>query len=163
MARFSSGALLLLLCFVALVAAWTKEDHEIFRVRDELVALEGENSTFYSFLGIKPSASRDDINKAYRKKSRTIHPDKARSNFLSEYAKQHEPVGSGKKQSTKRKQPSQKELAAFNKEASARFSCSVFVPASSVVLSASVTITSCAMAFPPGAEPVTTTSASDPA
>ncbi|KAF1355235.1 DnaJ domain protein [Delphinella strobiligena] len=128
MARFRGGVILLVLCLVALVAAWSKEDHEIFRVRDEVVTSEGENATFYSFIGVKPGATQDEINKAYRKKSRTIHPDKARSSFLAAYAAEHQkPVKKTKSQKegvkvTKAKQPSQKELAAFNKEASHRFS-----------------------------------------
>lgn len=103
-------------------------DHEIFRVRDEVVTSEGENATFYSFIGVKPGATQDEINKAYRKKSRTIHPDKARSSFLASYAAEHQkPVKKTKGQKegvkvTKAKQPTQKELAAFNKEASHRFS-----------------------------------------
>ena len=41
--------LFLLLCsgLLALVAAFTKEDHEIFRLRDEIQASEGPEVTFY--------------------------------------------------------------------------------------------------------------------
>ncbi|KAI5857759.1 hypothetical protein BZA05DRAFT_384725 [Tricharina praecox] len=57
---------------------WSKEDHEIFRIRDELEMNEGEGVTFYDFVGVKngPAASMDDINKAYRKTSARLHPDK---------------------------------------------------------------------------------------
>ena len=39
--------LLLVLCSVALVAGFTKDDHEIFRLRDEIEATEGVDVTFY--------------------------------------------------------------------------------------------------------------------
>ncbi|KAK8197767.1 hypothetical protein IWZ00DRAFT_151100 [Phyllosticta capitalensis] len=100
------------------------KDHEIFRIRDEVVAAEGPNTTFYSFLGVSPSASLDQINKAYRKKSRQIHPDKARQAFLATYAKPQPKSKSKDKKKpgvTVRKQPSAKEIKAFDKEASARF------------------------------------------
>lgn len=82
--------------------------------------------TFYSFIGVSPSASQDDINKAYRKKSRSIHPDKARQSYIATYNQNQKPQKKFKGQKEgvkviKNKQPSQKELAAFNKEASARF------------------------------------------
>ncbi|KAK0622278.1 putative J domain-containing protein C2E1P5.03 [Lasiodiplodia hormozganensis] len=118
--RLAALAALLLCVFVSSVAAWSKEDHEIFRLRDEVVASEGPDTTFYSFIGVAPAASQDEINKAYRKKSRQIHPDKARQAYLSTYAK---PTKKDKKKAgvTVRKQPSAKELRQFDKEASARF------------------------------------------
>ncbi|CAK1368352.1 unnamed protein product [Cercospora beticola] len=117
--------LLLLALLVALAAAWTKEDHEIFRLHDEVQKSEGTNATFYSFLGIKPNAGQEDINKAYRKLSRTLHPDKARSNWIANYNKPT-PVKTkaGAKPTVhvqKDKKPSQGEIKKFNKEASARF------------------------------------------
>ncbi|KAF2212600.1 hypothetical protein CERZMDRAFT_111701 [Cercospora zeae-maydis SCOH1-5] len=117
--------LLLLALFVALAAAWTKEDHEIFRLHDEVQKSEGHNATFYSFLGIKPNAGQEDINKAYRKLSRTLHPDKARSHWIANYNKPT-PVKTkaGAKPTVhvqKDKKPSQGEIKKFNKEASARF------------------------------------------
>ena len=39
------------------------------------------------FLGVKASASQDDIVKAYRKKSRIIHPDKAKQSLIASKAK----------------------------------------------------------------------------
>ena len=39
------------------------------------------------FLGIKRSASQEDINKAFRKKSRLIHPDKAKQSFIASKTK----------------------------------------------------------------------------
>lgn len=117
--------LLLLTCLTVFVAAWSKEDHEIFRLRDEVQASEGQNETFYSFMGIPPSASQDDINKAYRKLSRTLHPDKARSNWIANYNKPTKTkTKAGAKPTVhvrKDKKPSQSELKRFDKEASARF------------------------------------------
>ena len=42
-------SLLLVLCsgLLALVAGFTKDDHEIFRLRDEIEATEGVEVTFY--------------------------------------------------------------------------------------------------------------------
>ena len=43
----------LVLCtLVCLSLAWTKEDHEIFRLRDEVDASEGPEVSFYDFLGV---------------------------------------------------------------------------------------------------------------
>jgi hypothetical protein len=125
MRQFVRAAILLLACLVALAAAWSKEDHEIFRLKDEVQASEGANVTFYSFLGIKPNANQDDINKAYRKLSRVLHPDKARSNWIAQRGvPKKTATKKGAKPTvhvTKNKQPSQSEVNKFNKEASARF------------------------------------------
>ncbi|KAF2222086.1 hypothetical protein BDZ85DRAFT_239164 [Elsinoe ampelina] len=112
--------LLPFLSLFLLAAAWSAEDHEIFRLRDELIQHEGANATFYTFLGVKPSATQDDINRAYRKQSRQLHPDKARANWLSNYDKAAKPTDKTKKKPPTKK-PSQREVKAFNKEASARF------------------------------------------
>lgn len=116
---------LLIVCCLALLArCWTKEDHEIFRLRDEVEASEGPEVNFYDFVGVTPSATFDDINKAFRKKSRSIHPDKARQQYVA--AKSTRPP---KKQGEKRqpgvhvsKGPSQREIDSFMKEATARYS-----------------------------------------
>ncbi|KAM3414955.1 hypothetical protein BST61_g10093 [Cercospora zeina] len=117
--------LLLLALLVALAAAWSKEDHEIFRLHDEVQKSEGHNATFYTFLGIKPNAGQDDINKAYRKLSRTLHPDKARSSWIANYNKptpvKTKPGAKPTVHVQKDKKPSQGEIKKFNKEASARF------------------------------------------
>jgi hypothetical protein len=78
-------AALLFACLAAFAQAWSKEDHEIFRLRDEVQKSEGANVTFYDFAGVKPGASNDEITKAYRKLSRSMHPDKARSNWIAAY------------------------------------------------------------------------------
>jgi curved DNA-binding protein CbpA len=79
--------------------------------------------TFYDFLGIKPSANQDDINKAYRKKSRLLHPDKAKQQFITDKS-----TGKDKKNKSKKKPgvnvskgPSQSEIKAATKAASDRF------------------------------------------
>ncbi|KAF9485276.1 DnaJ-domain-containing protein [Pholiota conissans] len=58
------------------VTAWEKEDHEIFDLVTELEAAEGKGTTFYSWLDVLPTASTNEIARAYRKKSITLHPDK---------------------------------------------------------------------------------------
>ncbi|KAK5110866.1 hypothetical protein LTR62_005577 [Meristemomyces frigidus] len=120
------AAVLLVACLLTLVAAWSKEDHEIFRLKDEVAASEGHNVTFYSFLDIKPNADQDTINKAYRKLSKTLHPDKARSIWIANYNKpppQVKPKPGAKPtvHVQKNKQPSQSEVNKFIKEATARF------------------------------------------
>lgn len=119
------AAALLLACLFSLVNCWTAEDHEIFRLKDEVQNAEGENATFYSFMGLEPNANQEDINKAYRKLSRTLHPDKARSNWLANYNKPKKPTTKPGAKPTvhvqKNKQPSQSEINRFNKEAGARF------------------------------------------
>ena len=62
-------------------------DREIFRVRDELATALGPDVTFYDFVGVSPSASLDEINKAYRKKTRSLHPDKVKQQLAAERAK----------------------------------------------------------------------------
>lgn len=122
--KFLTIVLPLLTALSTLTAAWSTEDHEIFRLRDEIITHEGHNVTFYSFLGVKPSASQDEINRAYRKQSRVMHPDKARSNFYANYEKEAKAKLAAKKPGSnvpKARKPSQKEVKAFNKEASARF------------------------------------------
>lgn len=122
--KFSVLSLGLLALLTPLTAAWSKEDREIFRLRDELAAHEGPDVTFYDFLGVTPSASQDDINKAYRKKSRSLHPDKVKQQLTAERAKakkDKEKNGKSKKPGVNvAKPPSQSEIKAAIKVASDR-------------------------------------------
>ncbi|KAM4054871.1 DnaJ domain-containing protein [Hirsutella rhossiliensis] len=98
-----------------LTAAWSKEDREIFRIRDEISAHEPNASvTFYDVLGIAASASQEDINRAYRKKSRSLHPDKVKQQLRNDRAtKDGKPNASPK-------QPTAAEVKAAVKSASER-------------------------------------------
>ncbi|OCK82847.1 DNAJ domain-containing protein [Lepidopterella palustris CBS 459.81] len=117
--------LLLVLCAsVTIAAAWTKEDHEIFRLQDEVTTHEGPNVTFYDLVGVKPGATQDEIVRAYRKKSRQIHPDKARQSFIASYALQTPKAKPGQKKKPGvhvRKQPTSKEIEAFMKTATSSY------------------------------------------
>ena len=100
-------------------------DQEIFRLRDEVEAAEGQGVTFYDFLGISPSANQDEINKAYRKKSRSLHPDKVKQKFVADKStgKTDSKAGSTKKKPGVHvsKGPSDAEIKAAVKAASDRF------------------------------------------
>ncbi|KAH7027476.1 uncharacterized protein B0I36DRAFT_327167 [Microdochium trichocladiopsis] len=114
--KFSMVSVGLLALLTPLTAAWSKEDREIFRVRDELAAAEGPDMTFYQYLDIAPSASQDEIGKAYKKKSKLLHPDKVRQQMMAERAK--EDKAKGKKGATK--PPTKAELKAAIKSAGER-------------------------------------------
>jgi DnaJ family protein C protein 1 len=47
-------------------------DHEIFDLVSALETAEGKGTSFYSFLNVTPSATLDQINKAYRKRSMVL-------------------------------------------------------------------------------------------
>ncbi|OJA13830.1 hypothetical protein AZE42_00534 [Rhizopogon vesiculosus] len=53
-----------------------KEDYEIFDLVTALEAAEGKGTTFYSWFDVPSTATPAEINKAYRKKSLQLHPDK---------------------------------------------------------------------------------------
>ncbi|KAH7023326.1 hypothetical protein EDB80DRAFT_770141 [Ilyonectria destructans] len=77
-----------------LTAAWSKEDREIFRIRDEIMAYESDPSvTFYDIIGVVPSATQDDITKAYRKMTRSLHPDKVKQKLKNEKVKNEKNSG----------------------------------------------------------------------
>ncbi|KUI66555.1 hypothetical protein VM1G_01403 [Cytospora mali] len=121
--RFSVLSLGLLALLTPLTAAWSKEDREIFRLRDELATYEGPDVTFYDFLGVTPSASQDDINKAYRKKSRSLHPDKVKQQLTAERAKAKKDKDKNKNKKpgvNVAKAPTQSEIKAAVKAASDR-------------------------------------------
>ncbi|KAI4119096.1 MAG: hypothetical protein LQ345_000934 [Seirophora villosa] len=80
-------ALLLVITLVLNVLGFTKDDHDIFRLKDELALAEGDSVTFYDFIGVRPSASQDEVTKACRKKSKSTHPDKAKQAFIASRAK----------------------------------------------------------------------------
>lgn len=108
---------------LTLVRAWTKEDYEIFRLRDEIEAAEGADVTFYDFLGVKPSASFEEIEKAFRRRSRSLHPDKVKHSFIASRS-----TGVPRKPGEKRKAgvhvskgPSPREIQRFVKQANERY------------------------------------------
>lgn len=76
--------------------------------------------SFYDFLGVTPSASQDDINKAFRKKSRSLHPDKVRQQLTAERAKAKKDKKNKKPGVNVAKPPSQSEIKAAIKTASDR-------------------------------------------
>ncbi|CAG8952588.1 hypothetical protein HYFRA_00009694 [Hymenoscyphus fraxineus] len=115
--RKSFVKLTLVACFVAVVAAWSKEDQEIFRLRDEVELAEGPGVSFYDFLGTTPSANQDEINKAYRKRSRVLHPDKVKQQFAAGKTSEKDKT----KPKSKSKKPAKAEINAAAKEASDRF------------------------------------------
>ncbi|RMJ26643.1 DnaJ domain-containing protein [Aspergillus sp. HF37] len=102
--------LVLLALLVVLAAAWSKEDYEIFRLRDEVSSSEGTNVTFYDFLGIQSNANQVDINKAYRKKSRLLHPDKVKRSFIANSSKDKAKSKSSQKGVHVSRGPSKKEI-----------------------------------------------------
>lgn len=57
---------------------WSPQDYEIFNLNDKIKQDIGNDITFYSWLGLTKGSSStlQEITKAYRKKSRTLHPDK---------------------------------------------------------------------------------------
>jgi curved DNA-binding protein CbpA len=95
-------------------------DHEIFQLRDAVITSEGENATFYSFVGVPPSASIDQINKAYRKMNAKIHPDKARQSFVANYGRP-KPGEVKAKGAVVHKKPSHREIERFYKQAEERY------------------------------------------
>ncbi|KAJ5257279.1 hypothetical protein N7478_013383 [Penicillium angulare] len=110
----------LLLVFIGLAAAWSKEDYEIFRLRDEVASAEGTNTTFYDFLGIRPNANHDQITKAHRQKSRTLHPDKVKRSFIADYAKDKSKSKTTKPGVHVNSSPSKREIETAVKDANAR-------------------------------------------
>jgi curved DNA-binding protein CbpA len=65
---------------------------------------------------VKPSATQDQLNKAYRKKSRDVHPDKARQKFIANYAQIQKKKKGGKPGVKVSKKPSKREIDAHVKE-----------------------------------------------
>ncbi|KAF8925548.1 hypothetical protein BGZ58_000709 [Dissophora ornata] len=72
-------ALLMVLAMLALVrqvAAWEEGDFEIFDLVDALEKAEGPEVNFYSWMGVAQKTPKADIERAFRKMSRSLHPDK---------------------------------------------------------------------------------------
>lgn len=65
---------------ISLVEAsnWSPEDYEIFSLNDKVQQDLGKGASFYSWLELPngPKSTLQEISKAYRKKSRILHPDK---------------------------------------------------------------------------------------
>lgn len=90
---------------------------------DQLQLLTTSTST--DFLGVKSSASQDDILKAFRKKSRILHPDKSKQSFIASKATAVPKGKSGQKNKKPgvhvNKAPSEGEIQAAVKKASDRY------------------------------------------
>lgn len=78
--------------FSYVTANWTPEDYEIFSLNDKIRSDLGPDESFYSWLQLKkgPKSSLQDINKAYKKLSRALHPDKFSKKSRSEKKKAEE-------------------------------------------------------------------------
>lgn len=77
--------------------------------------------TFYEFLGVTPSATQDEINKAYRKKSKSLHPDKIRQQLTAERTRAQRDAKKNKKSGVHvSKPPTKSEIKAAQKAASDR-------------------------------------------
>ncbi|ODV93252.1 hypothetical protein PACTADRAFT_72410 [Pachysolen tannophilus NRRL Y-2460] len=82
--KLTSHIVLILLFFVGFIACgWSSTDREIFRINYELKKDLGENYDFYKWLNLSngPKSSFEEINRAFKKISRTLHPDKFTQNF----------------------------------------------------------------------------------
>ncbi|KAL1891219.1 hypothetical protein Cpir12675_005065 [Ceratocystis pirilliformis] len=115
--KFSSVCVGLLALLSPVTAMWSKEDREIFRVRAEIQSAEGAHVTFYSYMGIEPNATPDEIKKGYRKMTRMLHPDKVRQRLFAEKkaaAAQNKKDG----KSAKPEQPARSEISKAVKIAS---------------------------------------------
>ena len=73
-------------------------------------------------MGVSRSASQDEINKAYRKKSKVLHPDKVKQQFITDKSSSKPKSKDGKKPGVHAsKGPSKAEIRATAKKASDRF------------------------------------------
>ena len=107
-------------CCPSLTGFNDRPDYEIFRLRYEVAATDGPEATFYDFLGVKANSAQDEITKAYRKLSRSMHPDKVKQTFIASRATQKK---AGSKPGVHvNKPPSEKEIQKAVKQATERFS-----------------------------------------
>ncbi|KAF9329089.1 hypothetical protein BG006_007822 [Podila minutissima] len=74
--KFALFMVLALLALVQRVAAWEEGDFEIFDLVDALEKAEGPEVNFYSWMGVSQKTPKPEIERAFRKMSRTLHPDK---------------------------------------------------------------------------------------
>ncbi|KAK8055237.1 DnaJ domain-containing protein [Apiospora rasikravindrae] len=114
--KFSTFSLGFLALLTPLTAAWSKEDQEIFRIRDEVAVHEGPDVSFYDVLGVAASASHDEISRAYRKRTQALHPDKVRRQLMADKTAKSKDKSKDKKK-TAAKSPSQSEIKAAIKAA----------------------------------------------
>ncbi|KAK8137831.1 J domain-containing protein C2E1P5.03 [Apiospora sp. TS-2023a] len=114
--KFSTFSLGFLALLTPLSAAWSKEDQEIFRIRDEVALHEGADVSFYDVLGVAASASHDEISKAYRKRTQALHPDKVKRQLMAEKTAKSKDKSKDKKKPAV-KPPSQAEIKAAIKGA----------------------------------------------
>lgn len=72
------GLFIFTFCAVFVAANWSPEDYEIFSLNDKIKKDLGPETDFYTWLNLPrgPKSSFEEINKAYRKLSRRLHPDK---------------------------------------------------------------------------------------
>lgn len=73
--------ILLVLCLffsVGRASPWSASDYEIFKLNDKVKEDFGKDATFYSWLNLPkgPKSSYEEINQAYRKLSKKMHPDR---------------------------------------------------------------------------------------
>lgn len=82
----------LLVLFTYVAANWTPEDYEIFSLNDKIKGDLGSEATFYSWLQLEKAhrSSVAEINKAYKKLSRALHPDKFSKKSRSQKKKAEE-------------------------------------------------------------------------
>ncbi|KAG0234103.1 hypothetical protein BGW41_001240 [Actinomortierella wolfii] len=76
--RFKLALLMFLaiLAIVQRVSAWEEGDFEIFDLVDALEKAEGKDVNFYSWMGVTKNTPKPEIERAFRKMSRSLHPDK---------------------------------------------------------------------------------------
>lgn len=74
------------------------------------------------FLEVRPNANQDQITKAHRKKTRTLHPDKVERSFITNYRKDKDKSKSTKPGVHVSSGPSRREIDAVVKDATARSS-----------------------------------------
>ena len=96
-------------------------DQEIFRLKEEVESSEGTGVSFYEFVGVKDYANLADINEAYKKKSRLIHPDKVKRQFIADKSTRKDTKKGKKPGVNVSKGPSQAKIRAIDKAASDRF------------------------------------------